>query len=101
VSPLQLSFIGIIALLGVGLYALLASRNLIKIIIALQIMTKSAILALVVAGNATGRINLSQSIALTVIVVDTIVAVLALALVVQIKRQTGHLDAAKLTDLRH
>ncbi|HNS40574.1 MAG: NADH-quinone oxidoreductase subunit K [Anaerolineae bacterium] len=100
-SPLQLSFIGIIALLGVGLYALLASRNLIKIIIALQIMTKSAILALVVAGNATGRINLSQSIALTVIVVDTIVAVLALALVVQIKRQTGHLDAAKLTDLRH
>ncbi|MBW7958521.1 MAG: NADH-quinone oxidoreductase subunit K [Candidatus Promineofilum sp.] len=100
-SPLQLSFMGIIALLGVGLYALLASRNLIKIIIALQIMTKSAILALVVAGNATGRINLSQSIALTVIVVDTIVAVLALALVVQIKRQTGHLDAAKLTDLRH
>jgi len=100
-SLLQLAFIGIIALLGVGLYALLASRNLIKVIIALQIMTKSAILALIVAGDATGRINLAQSIAVTIIVVDTIVAVLALALVVQIKRHTGHLDAAKLADLQH
>lgn len=100
-SPLQLAFIGIITLLGVGLYALLVSRNLIKVIIALQVMTKSAILALVVAGNATGRINLAQSIAVTVIVVDTIVAVLALALVVQIKRRTGHLDAAKLAELQH
>lgn len=100
-SLLQLSLIGIVLLLGVGLYALLISRNLIKVIIALQIMTKSAILALVVAGEAVGRVNLSQSIALTVIVVDTIVAVLALALVVQIKRRTGQMDAAELAKLRH
>lgn len=100
-SPLQLSIVGIVVLLGIGLYALLASRNLIKVIIALQIMTKSAILALVVAGDAVGRVNLAQSIALTVIVVDTIVAVLALALVVQIKRRTGRLDAAELARLRH
>lgn len=100
-SLLQLSIIGIVLLLGVGLYALLISRNLIKVIIALQIMTKSAILALVVAGEAVGRVNLSQSIALTVIVVDTIVAVLALALVVQIKRRTGQMDAAELAKLRH
>lgn len=98
---LQVAFIGIIALLGVGLYALLAGRNLIKVIIALQIMTKAAILALIVAGEAVGRVNLAQSIALTVIVVDTIVAVLALALVVQIKRRTGHLDAAQLSQLQH
>lgn len=98
---LQLSIIGIVVLLGIGLYALLASRHLIKVIIALQIMTKSALLALVVAGNAVGRVNLAQSIALTVIVVDTIVAVLALALVVQIKRRTGHLDASELARLRH
>lgn len=100
-SLLQLSLIGIVLLLGVGLYTLLISRNLIKVIIALQIMTKSAILALVVAGEAVGRVNLSQSIALTVIVVDTIVAVLALAMVVQIKRRTGQMDAAELAKLRH
>lgn len=100
-SLLQLSFITIVFLLGVGLYGLLVSRHLIKVIIALQIVVKSALLAIVVAGDAVGRINLAQSIAMTVIVVDTIAAVLALALVVQIKRRTGSLDAAELGQLQH
>jgi len=100
-SALQWSLAGVVLLLGVGLYGLLVSRHLIKVIIALQIMIKSVLLALVVAGDAVGRLNLAQSIALTVIVVDTIAAVLALALVVQIKRATGTLDSAELARLKH
>ncbi len=100
-SLLQLAFVTVVFLLGVGLYGLLVSRHLIKVIIALQIVVKSALLALIVAGDAVGRINLAQSVAMTVIVVDTIAAVLALALVVQIKRRTGSLDAAELAQLRH
>lgn len=96
----QFLLTGIILILGVGLYGTLANRHLIKVIIALQIMVKGAILAIVVAGEAVGRVNLAQSMALTIIVVDTIVAVLALALVVQIKRRTGSLDAADLARLR-
>lgn len=98
---LQLSFAVIVILLGIGSYALLVSRHLIKVIIGLQIMVKSAILALVIAGDAVGRIEMAQSMALTVIVVDTIVAVLALALAVQIKRRTGTLDSVDLARLRH
>jgi NADH:ubiquinone oxidoreductase subunit K len=98
---LQGALATVIILLGVGLYGLLVSRHLIKVIIALQIMVKSAILALVIAGDAVGRLELAQSIAMTVIVVDTIVAVLALALVVQIKRRTGSLDSSELAQLRH
>lgn len=100
-SQLQLAFVTIVFLLGVGLYGLLVSRHLIKVVIALQIAVKSALLALIVAGDAVGRLNLAQSVAMTVIVVDTIAAVLALALVVQIKRRTGSLDAAELSRLRH
>ena len=98
---LQWALATVIILLGVGLYGLLVSRHLIKVIIALQIMVKSAILALVIAGDAVGRLELAQSIAMTVIVVDTIVAVLALALVVQIKRRTGSLDSLELARLHH
>lgn len=100
-SLLQLSFTVIVILLGIGLYALLVSRHLIKVIIGLQIMVKSSVLGLVIAGDAVGRIEMAQSIALTVIVVDTIVAVLALALAVQIKRRTGTLDSVDLARLRH
>lgn len=100
-NVLQISFGGIILLLGVGLYALLISRHLIKAVIGLQIMIKAAVLALIVAGHAVGKVNLAQSIALTVIVIDTITAVIALALIVQIKRQTGSLDTAELVSLRN
>jgi len=100
-NALQWSIAGIVLLLCAGLYGMLVSRHLIKIVVALQIMTKAAIVALVVAGNAVGRVNLAQSVVLTVIVIDTITAVLALALIVQIKRQTGTLDAAELARLRN
>lgn len=92
--------IGVIVLLGVGLYGLLAVRNLIKLVIALQILVKAAVLALVVAGQMSGQINLGQSLALTVIVVDTMVAVVGLALAVQVRRRFGTLDVRALSRLK-
>jgi NADH-quinone oxidoreductase subunit K len=93
-------FIAVLGLLGIGLYGILVSRNLIKIVVALQLLVKGALLALVVAGKMNGQINLSQSMALTVIVADTIVAVIGLALAVQVRRHLGTLDVKSLTSLR-
>ncbi len=99
-SPLTIALIGVIALLAVGFYGLLTCRNLIKIVVALQILVKGALLGLVSAGSFNGQINVSQSMALTVIVADTIVAVMGIALGVQIRRQTGSLDVQDLSRLR-
>jgi NADH:ubiquinone oxidoreductase subunit K len=85
-------FVVVIGLIGIALYALLATRNLIKVIVALQLLVKGAILALVLAGRLSGQVDLGQSIGLTVIVADTIVAVIGLALAVQIRRYCGSLD---------
>lgn len=90
----------VVGLLATGLYALLIARNLIKVIIALQILVKAAMLAVVAAGQIAGYPAMGQSMALTVIVVDTIVAVVALALAVQIRRHFGTLDVKALTTLR-
>lgn len=89
-----------LGLLGVGLYGLLISRNLIKIVVALQLLVKAAVLALVAAGSASGRVGLSQSLGVTVIVADTVVAVIALALAVQVQRRLGTLDVRTLSSLR-
>lgn len=91
---------GVLCLLGVALYGLLTVRNLFQIIIALQLLVKGAIIALVVAGKISGQINLGQSLAVTVIVADTIVAVIGLALAVQVKRHVGTLDVRRLSTLR-
>ncbi len=90
----------ILGLLGIGLYALLAVRNLIKVIIALQIMVKGVLVAFILAGSLRGDLSLAQSMALTIIVSDTIVAVVGLALAVQIRRHVGTLDIKALTTLR-
>lgn len=99
-SLLNIGLVGVLGLLGVGFYGLLISRNLIKIVIALQILVKAAVLGLLLAGSASQQINLSQSLAITVIVADTIVAVIGLALAVQIRRRLQTLDVAELAQLR-
>lgn len=93
-------FIIVFGLLGIGLYGLLTSLNLIKVVIALQLLIKGVLVILIMAGHQTGKIDLSQSMALTVIVADTIVAVLGMVLAVRIRRHFGSLDIKAISTLR-
>jgi len=99
-SEVNISLIGVLGLLGIGLYGLLIKRNLIKVVIALQILVKAALLGLVVAGSISYQINISQSLAITVIVVDTVVAVVGIALAIQVQRHLGTMDVNELSKLR-
>lgn len=99
-TELQIAVIGVLGLIGIGLYGLLITRNLIKVVVALQVLVKGALLALVAAGMASGKINLGQSLAVMVIVVDTVVAVIGLALALQVKRRMGTLDVKELSTLK-
>ena len=96
----SIAFIAVIGLLGIGLYGILITRNLIKVVVALQVLVKGAMIFIVLAGHLVGQIEIGQSMALTVIVADTIVAVIGLALAVQIRRHFGTLDVKALTTLR-
>ena len=100
ISPINVILFVIVGLLAVGLYGLLITRNLIKIVLVMQILVKSAMLALVLAGKVGNNLGLGQSLAVTVIVVDTVVAVVGLALAVQVRRRFGTLDVAEISTLR-
>jgi NADH:ubiquinone oxidoreductase subunit K len=100
ITPVVIAAVGVIGLLGVGLFGLLTAGNLIRIIIALQILGKAAALAMLTAGYLNNQIQLGQSLALTVIVADTIVAAIGLALAVQVQKQCGTLDLRALATLR-
>lgn len=92
--------VAVLGLLAVGLYALLTVRNMIKVIVALQIMIKGVMLAFVLVGRMRGNVAIGQSMALTVIVADTIVAVVGMALAVQVRKHFGTLDINTLSNLR-
>lgn len=99
-TPMNIVLLGVIALLAVGFYGLLITRNLIKVVMVLQVLIKAVVLALVLAGKLGGNPGLGQSTAATVIVADTIVAVVGLALAVQVRRRFGTLDVPQISTLR-
>ena len=88
------------ALLAVGLYALLTMRNVIKLFIGIEVVSKAVSLVLVGTGFARNHILLAQSLAITFIVVEVSLVATALALIINIYRKTGSLDVRKLTKLR-
>ena len=90
----------ILGLAAIGLYGLMISRNMIKLVVALQILVKGAVIAFILAGNLTSTVSLGQTLALTIIVADTIIAVLGLALAVQVRQRFGTLDIKALTTLK-
>jgi NADH:ubiquinone oxidoreductase subunit K len=99
-NSINILILGIVGLFGVSLYGLLVTRNLIKIVAVLQVLVKAAVIALVLAGKVSGKPVLGGSLAATVIVADTVVAVIGLALAVQIQRRFGTVDTAQISTLK-
>ncbi len=91
-------FVGL--LFAIGLYCLLTSRNMIKLLIGLEVMAKAAVLSFIAAGHARGETFLSQSLVITFIVVEVCIVAVALALVINAYRNTGTLDVRRLAKLK-
>ncbi len=87
-------------LLGVGVYCLLAMRNLIKLFIGIEVVSKGVSLVLLATGCAKGNILLAQTLVITFIVVEVCLVATALAIIINITRHTKSLDVRKLTKLR-
>lgn len=92
-------FAAALFLLLVALYGLMLARNLIKIVIIIQILVKAGMLALVLASKVSGQLALGQSLAVTVIVADTIVVVIGLALAIRAQARFGTLDVDQIVAL--
>ena len=95
-----IAMVAVFGLVAIGIYGLLIIRNLIKIVVALQIFAKGTILVMVAAGGMSGKPAIGQSLAITVIVADTVVTVMALALAIQVRRWCGTLDTRVISKLR-
>jgi NADH-quinone oxidoreductase subunit K len=83
-----------------GLYCIMASRNLIRIMIGMELLTKGVTLFLVLAGAVTGRMAIAQALVITLIVVEVVVICVAAGIVVGVYRKTGSIDAAALANLK-
>jgi NADH-quinone oxidoreductase subunit K len=96
--PLYVAAIVVVA--TAGLYYLLVTTNLIRAIIGLELITKSVTLGLILAGKLTGNVGMAQSLAITVIVVEVVVMVVAVGLILAAHKQTGSVDTRQLRNIK-
>jgi len=92
--------LGVVLTVVVGFYSLLTTRNLIRALIGLEVLTKGVTLLIVVAGHVVGRLGLAQALAITLIVVEVAVIVAGISIVLCVHRSTGDVDASQLRNVK-
>jgi len=90
----------IIALFIIGIYCILATYNLIRTLIGLELVIKAVTLLLVLAGYLTNRLALTQALVITLIVIEVVLIAVAVGVVLGIYMHNNSLDAREIRKLR-
>lgn len=83
-----------------GLYCIVFSRNLLRILIGSELLTKAVTLLLVLAGAVTGRVALAEALVITLIVLEVVAIAVGAGIVVGVYRVHGATRVRQLTDLK-
>jgi len=87
-----------IALIAIaGIYCIIATHNLLRVLIALEIVGKAALLLLLLAGIVSGRMAEAESFIIVLIIVEVVVTAIGAVLCVAIHARTGSLDIRLLS----
>jgi NADH:ubiquinone oxidoreductase subunit K len=89
---LNIVFITVVLLYIIGFYYLITTHNLIRILIALEVLTKGVTLTLIYVGKLTGQMAAAQSMVITLIIIEVVVMATAAGIIIGIFRSTDSLD---------
>lgn len=87
------------ALFTIGLASLIARCNLIKMVMGLEFLGKGVSLLFVLGGYLAGDVGVSQAVVITLIAIEAVVAGVALALVILLRRVYKTFDSAAISRL--
>ena len=97
---LWIFFVYMIVLFVIGVYCILATQNLVRALIGIEVLMKAVTLLIIIAGYASGRTSLAQALVITLIVVETVIIAVAMGIVLSIYKHTKSLDTENLTNLK-
>ena len=83
-----------------GVFLLLSYRNLLRLVLAVEVLAKGVTLILLAAGVHQGQMALIQSLIVTFIIVETVLAAALLSIVVVCQRKYASLDVRQLSRLK-
>jgi multisubunit Na+/H+ antiporter MnhC subunit len=82
----------IILLFVIGVYCIVVTSTLIRMLIGLEILTKGVTLLIGVAGYLNGKTGLSESFIITLIIVEVVVIIVAGGIVLSVFARHGTID---------
>ncbi len=92
--------VGVVLTMVAGFYGLVATRNLVRGLISLEVLTKSVTLLLILAGYLSHRLALAQALAITLIILEVAVIVVGVGIVLCIHKHTGNISADSLRNVK-
>jgi multisubunit Na+/H+ antiporter MnhC subunit len=102
--PVQVLFstgvVFVILLAITALYCILFSRNLVRMLIGLELLIKAVTLLIALAGYITGHMALAQTMIITMIVIEVVVIAVASGIVIGAQRHNQSLDVRCLRNLK-
>ena len=87
------------ALFATGLASLIARCNVIKMVMGLEFLGKGVSLLFILGGYLAGTVGVSQAVVITLIAIEAVVAGVALALVILLRRVYKTFDIAAISRL--
>jgi len=88
--------LAIVLTAAAGVYSIISTRNLIRVLIAMELVGKSALLLLMLAGSFSGQMELAEAFAIVFIIAETVVTAIGAVLCIAIHAKTGSLDISYL-----
>lgn len=96
----QIYIFASIVLIGIGVYCLVARKNVIQLLIGIEIIAKGVTISFVLGGFLQGNEQIAQAIVITIILIEVITAVIIMSLIVKVFHKTGSLDIKNLRKLK-
>ncbi len=90
----------VILLFIAGLYCILATFNLLRAVIGVEILIKGVTLLIILVGYITGNMALAQALVITLIVVEVVIMVVAGGVILCIFKHNQTIDTRKLNNLK-
>jgi len=95
-----LFIISTVMLLIIGIYSLVVTRHLIRILLSVEILTKAVTLMMVAAGYLTGKMAEAQAYIISIIVIEVMLLVIATGIVYSVYKNDGTLDTKTINNLK-
>ena len=90
----------VILLFIIGLYCILATYNLIRILIGIELLIKAVTLLLIVVGYVNGHTALMQTLVITLVLIEVVSMVIAAGIIIGLYRHNNSLDTRNLRTLK-